>query len=147
MDASEIAVGAVISQRQGIKGLMHPVAFFSLKFSPAERNYNVGDWELLAKVALEEGKYLLEGATHPVLIYTDHKNLEYLRSPRRLKPRQARWALFFSRFFFHITYRPGSKNIKPDTLSRMYEDPKDLSVPDTILPAGNFLLLQTDLLS
>lgn len=84
---------------------------------------------------------------HPVLIYTDHKNLEYLPSAKRLKPRQARWALFFSRFSFHITYRPGSKNIKPDALSRMHDNPKDLSTPGTILPANSFLLLQTDLLS
>lgn len=148
VDASEVEVGAVISQRQGSKDQMHPVGFFSRKHSPAERNYDVGDWELLAiKVALEEWRYLWEGAFHPVLIHTDHKNLEYLRSTRRLKPRQARWALFFSRFCFHITYQPGSNNIKPDELSRMYDNPKDLSVPDTILPTGIFLLLQTDLLS
>ena len=101
VDASEVAVGAVLSQRLGDKDLIHPVGFFSRKLSPTERNYDVGDRELLAiKTALEEWRYLLEGAIHPVLIYTDHKNLEYLKSARRLKPRQARWALFFSRFLF-----------------------------------------------
>lgn len=85
--------------------------------------------------------------TSNIYIYTDHKNLEYVRSAKWLKPRQARWALFFSRFIFHITYRPGSKNVKPDALSHMYYDPKEPSVPDTILSAGNFLLLQMDLLS
>lgn len=29
----------------------------------------------------------------------------------------------------------------------MFDDPKETSIPDTILPVGNFLLLQTDLLS
>lgn len=29
----------------------------------------------------------------------------------------------------------------------MFEDPEDLPKPDTILPARNFLLLQTDLVS
>lgn len=48
---------------------------------------------------------------------------------------------------FHITYRPGSKNVKPDALSRMYDDPKEPSIPDTILSAGNFLVLQMDLLT
>lgn len=62
---------------------MHPVGFFSRKLSSAERNYDVGDRELLAiKVVLEEWRYLLEGAAHPVLIYTDHKNLENLMSTR-----------------------------------------------------------------
>lgn len=124
VDASESALGAISSQRQGPKSLLHPVAFFSKKLNPSERNYDVGDRELLAiKAALEEWRYLLEGAAHPILIFTDHKNLEYLRTARRLRPRQARWALFFSRFMFHITYRPGSKNGKLDALSRMFSDP------------------------
>lgn len=148
VDASESAVRAVLSQRQGTKVLLYPVAFFSRKLSTAERNYDVGDRELLAiKSALEEWRYLLEGAAHPILIYTDHKNLEYLKSAKRLRPRQARRALFFSRFSFHVTYRPGSKNIKPDALSRMFYKPQETSPPDTILSPGNFFLLQEDLLS
>lgn len=115
VDASENAVGAILSQRQGAKSLLHPLAFFSRKLSASEKNYDVGDRELLAiKAALEEWRYLLEEASDPILIFTVHKNLEYLHTARRLKPRQARWALFFSRFTFHITYRPGSKNEKPD---------------------------------
>ena len=106
VDASEVAVGAVLSQRQGTKDLIHPIAFFSRKLSSAERNYDVGDRELLAiKAALEEWRYLLEGAVHPILIFTDHKNLEYLRSAKRLRPRQARWALFFFKVFisYHLS--------------------------------------------
>lgn len=48
-----------------------------------KRNYDVGDRELLAiKAALEEWRYLQEGAAHPILIFTDHNNLEYLRTAR-----------------------------------------------------------------
>lgn len=130
------------------KDLLHPVAFFSRKLSPAERNYDVGDQELLAmKAALQEWRYLLKEAALPILIYTDHKNLEYLSTAKRLKPCQARWAQFFSRFVFHITYRPGLKNVKPEALPRMFDDPREPPVSDTILSEGNFLLLQTDLLS
>ncbi|XP_018410495.1 PREDICTED: myeloperoxidase-like [Nanorana parkeri] len=65
VDASEAAVGAVLSQRQGLKSLLHPVAYFSRKLSVAERNYDVGDQELLAiKLALEECK------TYPYLHIT-----------------------------------------------------------------------------
>lgn len=141
MDASETAVGAVLYQRQRPKALLHPVAFFSRKLSEAERNYDVGDRELLAiKPALEEWRYLLE-------VYTDHKNLEYLKVAKRLKSCQANWTLFFTRFSFHITYRPGSKNTKPDALSRMFSESEVSSPPDTILPSGNFLMLQADLMS
>lgn len=60
----------------------------------AERNYNVGNCEMLAvKLALEEWIYRLKGATHPFQVITDHKNLQYLKTARRLNPRQARLAL------------------------------------------------------
>ena len=62
--------------------------------SPAERNYDVGDRELLAVVkALKAWRHWLEGAKHPFLIWTDHRNLEYIRAARRLNPCQASWAL------------------------------------------------------
>ena len=149
VDASETAVGAILSQRQGPKALLHPVAFASRKLNPPERNYDVGDRELLAiKFALEEWRYLLEGAVHSIVIFTDHKNLEYLRSAKRLRPRQARWALFFTRFNFLISYRPGSKNVKADALSRMFLEDPVTSEPGTILSSHNFLLLpQADLLN
>ncbi len=57
-------------------------------------------------------RHWLEGAQQPFMVLTDHKNLEYLREAKRLNPRQARWALFFTRFNFSISYRPGSRNLK-----------------------------------
>ena len=72
------------------------------------------------KMALEEWRHWLEGAQHPFLVWTDHRNLEYLQQARRLNPRQAQWALFFGRFDFTLSYRPGSKNGKPDALSRQF---------------------------
>ncbi|KAG1954691.1 retrotransposable element [Pimephales promelas] len=125
VDASTTGVGAVLSQRQGTPLRLHPWAFFSKKPSPAEQNYDIGNRELLAiKLALEEWRHWLEGAKHPFIVITDHRNLEYLREARRLNTRQARWALFFTRFNFKVTYRPGPKNTKADALS----------LPETILP-------------
>ncbi|CAJ0924921.1 unnamed protein product [Ranitomeya imitator] len=45
VDASEIGAGAVLSQRSSDGSVMKPCAFFSRKFSPAERNYDVGQVE------------------------------------------------------------------------------------------------------
>lgn len=45
-----------------------------------------------------------------MVVWTDHKNLAYLQTAKRLNGLQARWALFFTRFNLTITYRPGSKN-------------------------------------
>ena len=49
-DASDFALGALLSQI-GVDEKLHPVAFYSRKFSDAEINYEVHDKELLAIVA------------------------------------------------------------------------------------------------
>ncbi|KAL3969834.1 glutaminyl-tRNA synthetase [Sarotherodon galilaeus] len=134
VDASDSGVGAVLSQQR--EGKLRPCAFFSRRLSPAERNYDVGDRELLAiKLALEEWRHWLEGTAQPFIVWTDHKNLAYLRTAKRLNARQARWALFFTRFNFSISYRPGSRNVKPDALSRQFSVPEERRDPEPILPA------------
>lgn len=111
-DTSEVGIGAVLSQKGEDKRL-HPCAFLSHRLTPTERNYHVGNSELLAmKLALEEWRHWLEGAKYPFQVLTDHKNLEYIQQAKQLNTRQARWSLFFNRFHCTLTYRPGSKNLK-----------------------------------
>jgi hypothetical protein len=87
-------------------------------------------------MTLEEWRHWLEGEEHPFLVWTDHKNLEYLRTDNCLNSRQARWALLFTGFNFTISYRPGSKNTKQDALSRLYSSAATASESETILPAS-----------
>lgn len=137
VDASDVGVGAVLSKCSLKDNKVHPCAFFSRKLSKAVRNYDVGNWELLAvKLALEEWRHWLEGAELPFLVWTDHKNLEYIRTARRLNSRQARKALFFNRFNFTLSYRPGSRNTKPDALFHQFETNDFPRAPSTILPAA-----------
>ncbi|KAI7799341.1 Pol polyprotein, partial [Triplophysa rosa] len=137
VDASDVGVGAVLSQRSTHDGKVHPCAFYSHRLNPAERNYDIGNRELLAvRLALGEWRHWLEGSAQPFLVWTDHKNLEYIRSAKRLNSRQARWALFFGRFNFTLSYRPGSKNVKPDALSRLFEIPGGEPPTRPILPKG-----------
>ena len=49
-------------------------------------------------------------------------------------PRQARRALFFTRFDFSLSHRPGSKNIQADALSRIHEVEESTEEPERILP-------------
>ncbi|KAL0185695.1 hypothetical protein M9458_017365, partial [Cirrhinus mrigala] len=142
MDASTTGVGAVLSQQQqqGKSPELHPCAYFSKKLSPAERTYDIGNRELLAiKLALEEWRHWLEGSIHPFQVLTDHKNLQYLRDAKRLTPRQARWALFFTRFQFSISYRPGSKNVRADALSRIHSPEETPEPTEPILPEKIFV--------
>ncbi len=68
VDASNTGIGAVLSQRQGNSAKLYPCAYYSRKLNAAERNYDVGDRELLAmKAALEEWRHWLEGAKLPSL--------------------------------------------------------------------------------
>ncbi len=58
VDASEVGVGAVLSQRSASDQKLHPCAFFSRRLTPTERNYDTGNRELLAvKLALEEWRH------------------------------------------------------------------------------------------
>jgi hypothetical protein len=87
--------------------------------NPVERNYEIHNTEMLAIIrGLEEWRHYLEGARHPVEIWTDHKNLEYFRVAQKLNCRQAIWSLYLSRFDFTLHHKPGRTMGKPDALSR-----------------------------
>lgn len=113
------------SHRSTSDDRLHPCAFFSKHLSPAEWNYDVGNRKLLALV-LQEWRHWLEGAAEPYIVWTDHKNLAYLRGAKQLNSRQAQWALFLGQCEFVLTYRTGSKNVKPDALSHQFStDPSN----------------------
>ncbi|KAG1952091.1 retrotransposable element [Pimephales promelas] len=137
VDASEVGVGAILSQRSPADERIHPCAFFSHRLSPSERNYDVGNRKLLAiRLALGEWRHWLEGSSVPFVVWTDHRNLEYLRTAKRFNARQARWSLFFARFDFTISCRPGPKNLKPDALSCQFAPSEPKPSDERILPQG-----------
>ena len=118
-DASDFAVGCILSQRSDEDNLLHPVAFYSRSLTSTEANYTIYDKELLGVItALEVWRHHLEGSKLPFQILTDHKNLLYFKKPQHLDQRQIRWGLFLSKFNYRISYRPGEKCGKPDALSR-----------------------------
>jgi len=57
------------------------------------------------------------GALEQIVVYMDHKNLEYFNTTKLPNRRQARWAEILSEFNFKIIYCPGERNGKADTLS------------------------------
>jgi len=117
-DASNYATGGVLSMKCSDE-MWRPIAFISKSLSDMERNYKIHDKEILAVVrCLEAWRHFLEGATTKFKIWTDHKNLEYFMKAQKLNRRQARWALYLSRFNFMLKYVPESKMGKADSLSR-----------------------------
>jgi Integrase zinc binding domain/RNase H-like domain found in reverse transcriptase len=67
--------------------------------------------------ALEEWRHFLEVSKHRIEIWTDHKNLEYFHTAKKLNRRQACWSLYLSRFDFELHHRPGVTMGKSDALS------------------------------
>jgi transposase InsO family protein len=120
-DASDKAIGACISQPNE-KGKLQPIAFHSRKLTATECNYDIYDKELLAIVAaLQEWRVYTEGAKYQVEVISDHKNLIYFTTTKRLNRRQVRWAEQLAAQNFRITYRKGAQNKIADVLSRPNE--------------------------
>jgi len=138
-DALDFTIGAVLSQRDPEERL-HPVAFHSRKFQPAEINYEIHDKELLAIVdVFKHWHRYCEGATYQVQVYSDNQNLEYFTTTKVLNCRQVRWALELAGIDFRIYYWPGSRNGKPDALSRRskYRPEKGVSENQPIMTVLN----------
>jgi len=118
VDASDYATGGVLSMK-GEDGKWRPVAFLSKSLNETERNYKIHDKEMLVIIrGLESWRHLLEGAQFKFEIWTDHKNLEYFMKAQKLNRRQARWALYLSRFDFTLKHVLGTRMGKADGLSR-----------------------------
>jgi len=117
-NASNYATGGILSMK-GPDELWRPVAFISKSLSDTERNYKIHDKEMLVVVrCLEAWRHFLEGTMTRFEIWADHKNLKYFMKVQKLNRRQARWALYLSRFNFMLKHIPGSKMGKADSFSK-----------------------------
>ncbi|KAI0997025.1 hypothetical protein K3495_g11160 [Podosphaera aphanis] len=142
-DASGWATGGCLLQRKP-GGELQPIAYHSKKLSPAECNYDIHDKELLAIIrCLNEWRSELLGLKDLFLILTDHKNLKYFMSSRRLLERQVRWSQLLSQFNFKLVFRAGKLAGQPDALSRRPQDvPKSMENPR--LKEREFTLLKKE---
>ncbi len=142
-DSSGWCVGGTLMQ-YGSDGTLRPCAYFSKKNSPAECNYEIYDKEMLAIVrCLDEWDAELR-SVRDFQIRTDHKNLEYFTTVRKLTERQMRWSLVLSRYNFTIQYVPGRTNVRADALSRREQD-LPVSLSDERLQYRHVQLLKPEM--
>ena len=126
-DASDVAVGAVLQQKQG--AIWTPLAFYSQRLHPAETRYSAFGRELLAVYrAVRHFRHMLEG--RPFKIFTDHKPLIYAfhSSSDRYSPRESRHLDYIAQYSTDLCHISGESNSVADALSRVYT----LTVPDSI---------------
>ena len=116
-DASEIGLGAVISQKQGDKE--HVIAYASRSLNKAECRYDAHKLEFLAlKVAITDRfhEYLYGGEFD---VFTDNNPLTYILTTAKLDATGQRWMAALSIYNFQIYYRSGKTNANADALSRI----------------------------
>jgi hypothetical protein len=58
--------------------------------------------------------------THPVLVITDHANLQYYREPHKLGPRINGYIVELADYHIQLVYKPGAVN-RADALSRQLD--------------------------
>jgi hypothetical protein len=83
-DTSNYVSAGVLSQCDDDR-ILHAVAYFSKKHSPAECNYEIYDKQLMAIMcAFEEWRPELQSVTNPICVLSDYKDLEYFPTMKLL---------------------------------------------------------------
>ena len=142
-DGSKRGIGGYMFQR--IDGEERVIGYFSRATRKEERKWDTRELEVLALIAtLENFHHYIDGVR--VHLQTDHKNVLWLSSMKKLSGRLGRWVLRLSEYDAVISYRKGRYMFVADCLSRnsrveLDEDesvterpPRGLDVPDSMMP-------------
>src|SRR5260370_25640117 len=120
-DASDQAITAILSVTMSDSEI-HPVAFSSQSLQGTEQNYDTHDKELLVIFqAYKNWHHYLEGSAKVIDTVTNHKNLEYFMTTKKLTQRQVCWSDYLLPFNAKIRFHPGRLGAKPDALTRRWD--------------------------
>jgi hypothetical protein len=132
-DAFDYALGAVIMQEY--EDGLHPVAFHSRSFLPAEQNYDTHDKELGGIVfGFKCAQPFFLGASQPIRVHTDHSNLQYFKHSQKITGCQAQWFEFLQDFNYTLEHILGTSNTIADLLSRRKDLNKGMETEQILLP-------------
>lgn len=132
VDASDVGVSMVLSQRDPADQKLQPCAFFNCRLTPSKVNYDIGNRELLAVIlSLQEGRHWLEGSAQPFVVWYHHTS----GAQRGWTPGR-RDGVFRCCFKFSLTCH----NVNPYALSCQFSPDPSSSEPGPILRCGSCLL-------
>ena len=124
-DASDVGIGAVLSQEQD--GEERVIAYASKKLDRQQQRYCVTRRELLAVVTfVHQFRHYLLG--RKFLLRTDHNSLRWMFGFKDPQGQMARWLEVLSQYNFDIMHREGRKHQNADALSRQSES-SEISCP------------------
>ncbi len=117
VDASDHTVAGVLTQ-PGEDGIEYPVAFASMKLTPAQRAWATVEKEAYAALAaLRRFRTWVWGTKLTIL--SDHNPLSYLTESAPKSAKLMRWALALQEFDISFKYHAGKMNVAADTLTRL----------------------------
>lgn len=100
-------MGVVLLQKNA-KEELQPSSYTSLKLAETEKQWTIWEKEVhMVFWALLTWRQFLESSKIPFEMWTIHKNLEALKAPQKLSPKQVWWAQYFNCFNFTLCYLPG----------------------------------------
>jgi hypothetical protein len=112
-----------------------PCGFHFQKFSTTKQNYLIYDQEFLGVMqGLHCWSHLLKETSIPVLVYTDHTNLQYYCDPCKIRPHIAGYLPEREQYNILLEYKPGATNHAdalsccPDYKVDRNSDNKDITV-------------------
>lgn len=118
VDASDCGAGAVLQQQ--LDGVLHPVSFFSKKFTISQSRYSTIEKEIFALVlAISHFDVYLCCTVKPVEVFTDHNPLVFLAKLRKKNAKLLRWSLLLQEYDLRINHIRGKDNVVADALSRV----------------------------
>ncbi|KAG8374924.1 hypothetical protein BUALT_Bualt10G0046200 [Buddleja alternifolia] len=110
-DASDRAIGGVLVQDK------HPIAFESRRLKDAKMRYSTHEKEMTGVIhCLDAWKHYLLGTKFTVV--TDNVANTYLKTQKKLTPKQALWQEFLGEYDFDWVHKPGKHNDVADALSQ-----------------------------
>lgn len=118
-DASGVGIGCCLLQQKD--NVNHPICYYSRSLKQHEKNYSVGALEALAMVFAAKKLRHFVFDNPNVIVETDHRSLQYIRSYKGSNNTVARWWLKLDDAFSKakIVYIKESDNFIADSLSRM----------------------------
>ncbi len=119
-DSSDWCIGETLLQL--MNNVWRPCVYYSKKNAPAECNYEIYDKEMLIIIqCLKEWNAELRSVSS-FQICTDHKNLKYFMTVRKITEWQMRWSLILSQYNFFILYLLSKQNERTDALLRQKQN-------------------------